>query len=145
MLAEGGVGPDSLPPPYPSPASSTQATAYPDQDSIQAFLLANTENAIAAVFFIFDTPGDSSKLSGFVLETNTTVKFFKGTFQDPNFFVQLPLQSAVQREISRYYMAQVCEKCGVYLAMDPHTQDVSSKACVLRGADGGSSTRLASA
>ena len=122
MLAEGGVGPDSLPPPYPSPASSTQATAYPDQDSIQAFLLANTENAIAAVFFIFDTPGDSSKLSGFVLETNTTVKFFKGTFQDPNFFVQLPLQSAVQREISRYYMAQVCGKCGVYLAMDPHTR-----------------------
>ncbi len=32
------------------------------------------------------------------------VKFFKGTYQDPNTFVQLPLQSAVQREIARFFM-----------------------------------------
>ena len=48
------------------------ATAYPSQDAIQAFLLANTENAIAAVFFVFDDPANNSTLSGFVLETNTT-------------------------------------------------------------------------
>jgi hypothetical protein len=85
------------------------ATAYASQDSIQAFLFNNPETVIAAVFFIFDTPSNNDALSGFVLETNTSVKFFKGTYQDPNYFVQLPLQSAVQREISRYFMLQVSE------------------------------------
>jgi hypothetical protein len=33
------------------------------------------------------------------------VKYFKGQFQDPNTFVQLPLQSAVHREIARYQLA----------------------------------------
>ena len=37
----------------------------------------------------------------------TQVKYFKGTFQDPNTFVQLPLQSAVHREIARMFMLQV--------------------------------------
>ena len=83
------------------------ASPMASQDEIQAYLLAHApDNAIAAVFFIFDDPTNSSTLSGFVLETNTTVKFFKGTYQDPNFFVQLPLQSAVQREITRFYMNQ---------------------------------------
>lgn len=34
-------------------------------------------------------------------------KTFKGTTQDPNKFVQLPLQSAVHREIARYALALV--------------------------------------
>ena len=31
-------------------------------------------------------------------------KYFKGYYQDPNMFVQIPLQSAVQREIARYFL-----------------------------------------
>ena len=94
------------------------ATAYPSQDSIQAFLFDNPENVIAAVFFIFDTLTNNNTLSGFVLETNTSVKFFKGVYQDPNFFVQLPLQSAVQREISRYFMLQVLSRNNMGKALE---------------------------
>ena len=81
---------------------SIHASPMPSQDAVQAYLLANAPDiAIAAVFFIFDDPSNLTNLQGFVLETNTTPKSFKGTFQDPNFFVQLPLQAAVQREIAR--------------------------------------------
>jgi hypothetical protein len=33
-------------------------------------------------------------------------KFFKGTFQDPNMFFQMPMQMAVEREIHRYFRQQ---------------------------------------
>ncbi|GAX81954.1 hypothetical protein CEUSTIGMA_g9382.t1 [Chlamydomonas eustigma] len=86
----------------------SQATAYASQDDVQAYLLANVNIAIAAVFFVFsDGPQTAHSLQGFLLQTNTTTKMFKGTYQDPNFFVQLPLQSAVQKSISRYLMLQM--------------------------------------
>eukprot|EP00955_Chlamydomonas_euryale_P092334 364699-Chlamydomonas_euryale.AAC.2 len=37
----------------------------------------------------------------------------QGTYQDPNTFVQLPLQSAVQREITRYYMSETPSLAGM--------------------------------
>ncbi|GAX72794.1 hypothetical protein CEUSTIGMA_g249.t1 [Chlamydomonas eustigma] len=85
------------------------ATAYPSQDAIQSFLLANSNNVIAAIIFIFSSNStqNAHTLQGFLLQTNTTTKFFKGTYQDPNFFVQLPLQSAVQKSIARYQMMQI--------------------------------------
>ncbi len=91
---------------------TAQATAYATQDDVQAFLLANSDYAIAAVFFVFSNASDLNSLTGFLLQTNTTVKYFKGTYQNPNFFVQLPLQSAVQREIARYLMLQVRDQGG---------------------------------
>jgi hypothetical protein len=38
----------------------------------------------------------------FVLQVNSTPKFFKGNFQDPTFFANVPLQVSAEREISRY-------------------------------------------
>jgi hypothetical protein len=35
------------------------------------------------------------------------IKNFKGWYQDPNLFIQLPLQLAVHQEIARYYLKQV--------------------------------------
>ncbi|KAG1680746.1 hypothetical protein FOA52_008079 [Chlamydomonas sp. UWO 241] len=81
------------------------ASPLASQDAVNAYLLAYTDNVIAAVQFVFEDPSSPTQLSGFLLQTNTTVKFWKGTFQNPNTFVQLPLQSAVQREIARYTMA----------------------------------------
>jgi hypothetical protein len=86
--------------------TTIQATGYISQDAIQAFLVTTTDWAIGAVHFIFDDPVSGAGLNGFILQTNTTTKFFKATYQDPNFFVQLPLQSAVQREIARYQLSQ---------------------------------------
>ena len=86
--------------------TTIHATGYLSQDAIQAFLINTTDWAIGAVHFIFDDPLNGIGLNGFILQTNTTTKFFKSTYQDPNFFVQLPLQSAVQREIVRYQLGQ---------------------------------------
>lgn len=45
-----------------------------------------------------DLKSEPAKLSiGYVLQTNSTVKFFKGEFEHPNLYVQLPLQVAVER------------------------------------------------
>ena len=34
------------------------------------------------------------------------VKFFRGNFQDPTFYYNVPLQVATEREITRYYWQQ---------------------------------------
>lgn len=54
------------------------ATALPSQDSVQEYLLANPDTIIGAVHFVFEDPSSPDALSGFLLQTNTTVKFFKG-------------------------------------------------------------------
>lgn len=47
---------------------------FPSQDSIQAYLLANPDSALAAVHFIFDNSTAANTLTGFLLQTNTTVR-----------------------------------------------------------------------
>ena len=38
----------------------------------------------------------------FVLQSNTSANWFKGQYQNPNTYCQLPLQMAVERETARY-------------------------------------------
>lgn len=52
-----------------------------------AYLLANPESVLAVVHFV-RTAGSGSTDISFLLQTNTTTKFFKGYYQDPNFFIQ---------------------------------------------------------
>lgn len=95
-----------------------QAIAHATSDSIQKYLLDYPDSILAAVHFVFNgDPTVGSSLAGFKLQTNTTSKFFKDTYQDPNLFVQLPTQSAVQREISRYFMAPAFQggRCGAMI------------------------------
>eukprot|EP00955_Chlamydomonas_euryale_P092335 364699-Chlamydomonas_euryale.AAC.3 len=53
------------------------AAAYPSQDSVQDYLLAHPDEVIGAVHFVFEDPSNPSVLNGFIVQTNTTVKFFK--------------------------------------------------------------------
>lgn len=53
-----------------------------------------------------DAPlGDLSRLLpdalSFVVQTNSSLKYYKGAFEDPNLAVQLPLQLAVERAVGR--------------------------------------------
>lgn len=52
------------------------------------YLLANPETVLAAVHFYRDTATNEMH---FLLQHNTTVKYFKGNYQDPNMFVQVGL------------------------------------------------------
>lgn len=47
------------------------------------------------------------------------VKYFKGTFQDPNTFFQMPLASAVAREAARRALAAAPASAGLELAWEP--------------------------
>ncbi|KXZ51812.1 hypothetical protein GPECTOR_11g253 [Gonium pectorale] len=73
---------------------------FASRADIQTYLYDNPDTVLAAVHF--EKAG--SNLDGFIVQTNTTVKYFKGSFQHPNKFVQLPLQAAVHREIARYQL-----------------------------------------
>lgn len=77
------------------------AIGFETPEQVNEFLLANPDYVIGAVNFEF-----FGSQIGFTLQTNRTVKYFKGYFQDGNTFAQLPIQSAVQREITRYYLNQ---------------------------------------
>ncbi|GFR51512.1 hypothetical protein Agub_g13927, partial [Astrephomene gubernaculifera] len=74
---------------------------FPNSSAIQAYLYDHPDSVLSAVHF----ERTGSALEGFILQTNTTVKYFKGKYQHPNKFVQLPLQVAVHREIARYQLA----------------------------------------
>ncbi|KAG2423312.1 hypothetical protein HXX76_015459 [Chlamydomonas incerta] len=92
---------------------------FPNRTAIQTYLYDNPDTVISAVHFEFT----GSTLEGFILQTNTTTKYFKGTFQNPNTFVQLPLQSAVHREIARYQIANsgVANATGLAAALNLET------------------------
>ncbi|PNW72975.1 hypothetical protein CHLRE_14g613950v5 [Chlamydomonas reinhardtii] len=92
---------------------------FPNRTAIQTYLYDNPDTVISAVHFEFT----GSTLEGFILQTNTTTKYFKGTFQNPNTFVQLPLQSAVHREIARYQIANsgVSNATGLAAALNLET------------------------
>ncbi|GIL78966.1 hypothetical protein Vretimale_187 [Volvox reticuliferus] len=73
---------------------------FTNRSVVQSFLLDNPESVLGAVHF----EKSGSAIEGFIIQTNTTSKFFKGAYQHPNKFMQLPLQAAVHREIARYQL-----------------------------------------
>jgi len=85
------------------PIPEDKVRNFPDRIAVDDELLANPETCIGAVHFYMSS--DLRKID-FTLQTNSTPKFFKGQFQHPNFFVQVPLQNAVEREIARFHLRQ---------------------------------------
>ena len=80
-------------------------------EALDAYMLANPEIVQAAVHF---SPAGATSLTddkniAYSLQTNSTVRFYRGQFQSPNYFVQLPLQVAVEREAARELGAQAGE------------------------------------
>lgn len=101
------------------------------QSQVDAWLLANPQRALGALLFtppVLPGAAPSRRLS-FVVQTNSSVRYFKGVFQDLNTYVQLPLQAAVERAAARvmtdgaspafigkcnYWVLSTC-KCNVWL------------------------------
>ncbi|KAI3423876.1 hypothetical protein D9Q98_009710 [Chlorella vulgaris] len=57
---------------------------------------------------------------GFTVQTNSSVQWFKGSYQHPNTYIQLPLQVAVEREVVRYMSGDSSISWSVGLAQFPH-------------------------
>ncbi|KAK9828716.1 hypothetical protein WJX72_001692 [[Myrmecia] bisecta] len=80
------------------PIPASQVLGFPISTAADSYLLAHPQTALATVQFDVASPSQIN----FVVQTNSTVQWFKGAFQNPNTYVQLPLQMAVEREVSRY-------------------------------------------
>jgi hypothetical protein len=83
---------------------------------IDEYLLAHPNTVIAAVEFAVDNP----QHIGFSVQTNTSVQWFKGNFQDPNLYAALPVQAAVHREIARHIMGGDSLRWAVDITEFPH-------------------------
>ncbi len=80
------------------------------------FLDANPERVLGGVHFLLDAnTGPNATVTevvptvagaplslNYVLQVNSTVKYFKAKFQDPTFFSAVPIQVGAEREIARY-------------------------------------------
>ena len=66
-------------------------------DAANSWLLDNPERTSGGLHFNEASPTTID----FVLQINSTVKFFRGKAQNPVDFIGMPLQAAAQREIAR--------------------------------------------
>lgn len=71
---------------------------FDSMHDVDQYLLDHQETVLAAVHFV----RKGSKMLDFIVQTNTSLQFFKGQFQHPTLYIQLPLQLAVEREVTRY-------------------------------------------
>ena len=90
---------------------------------IDDYLLMHPNTVIAAVEFVLDGP----ESIGFSVQTNSSVQWFKGKFQDPNMYAQLPVQVAVEREIVRALAQRPALQWTVDVTQFPHP---SAKVCI---------------
>ena len=84
------------------PIPEDRVRGFSSGSAIDEYLLQHWNSAIAAVEFVVH----SHENIGFSVQTNSSVQWFKGQFQDPNLYAQLPVQVAVEREIVRYVKGQ---------------------------------------
>ena len=65
---------------------------------VDVWLLANPFRALGAIHFVQLADGGI----GYGLQTNSSGQQQRGVYQDPTFFMQVPLQVAAERELARY-------------------------------------------
>ncbi|DBA85756.1 TPA: hypothetical protein ACH3X1_005317 [Trebouxia sp. C0004] len=82
-----------------SPAIPDSRTkGFGSMSEADAYLFANPQTTLGAVHF---NVTDAQHIS-FTLQSNSSTNWFKGHYQNPNTYFQLPLQMAVERETARH-------------------------------------------
>ncbi|DBA88907.1 TPA: hypothetical protein ACH3X2_000146 [Trebouxia sp. C0005] len=82
-----------------SPAIPDSTTkGFGSMSEADAYLFANPQTTLGAVHF---NVTDAQHIS-FTLQTNSSTNWFKGHYQNPNIYIQLPLQMAAERETARH-------------------------------------------
>jgi hypothetical protein len=98
------------------PLPPEQLRGFANSSEANAWMMAHPGTALAAVHFEVETPNSIA----FTLQTNSSLDWFKGSFQDSNIYVQLPVQVAVEREITRLLTHVPQLDWDVSLAEFPH-------------------------
>jgi len=73
---------------------------FDSPSAVNEWFLANPEKSLGAVHFAVSNEG---KWIDYTLQTNSSVKYFKERFQDPNMFFQIPFQNAIHRTIALHF------------------------------------------
>ena len=68
------------------PIPRSHLLGFANSTATDAYLLAHPDTVLAAVAFV---PGPAPGQLGFVLQSNSSVQWFKGAFQDPNTYIQV--------------------------------------------------------
>ncbi|KAK9864302.1 hypothetical protein WJX84_009142 [Apatococcus fuscideae] len=79
------------------PISADRVLGLSSSAEVDAYLLAHPGRVPAAI----NVNISSAQGISYTLQTNSTTQWFKGKYQNPNTYIQLPLQSATEREITR--------------------------------------------
>lgn len=93
---------------------------------IDDYLLQHPNTVIAAVEFVVDVPTPGA--IGFSVQTNSSVQWFKGKFQDPNMYSLLPTQVAIEKEIYKAVTQQSNVTWEVEVTQFPHPSSKSPSA-----------------
>eukprot|EP01025_Chloroclados_australasicus_P050566 TRINITY_DN5830_c0_g3_i2.p1 TRINITY_DN5830_c0_g3~~TRINITY_DN5830_c0_g3_i2.p1 ORF type:complete len:1015 (-),score=90.81 TRINITY_DN5830_c0_g3_i2:310-3354(-) len=90
----------------------SKVLAFENRTIADDWLLKNPEQVQGGIHFVMDDDVNPTSVD-FIVQFNSTVKFFRSTFQDPQTFIQLPLQMAAHREVSRYLMKNATESASM--------------------------------
>ncbi|DBB06884.1 TPA: hypothetical protein ACH3X3_009543 [Trebouxia sp. C0006] len=78
--------------------SDSRTKGFGSMSEADAYLFANPQTTLGAVHF---NVTDAQHIS-FTLQSNSSTNWFKGHYQNPNTYFQLPLQMAAERETARH-------------------------------------------
>jgi hypothetical protein len=84
------------------PLPPEQVLSLRDPAEVDLYLLDHPQTVLAALHLTFpnasDAPGGRQQQApSYILQTNASSQFFKGSFQDPTTYIQLPMQAALER------------------------------------------------
>jgi hypothetical protein len=100
------------------PIPHERVRGFPSREAADEWLVAHPDSALGGVHFT-TRPGAAAPGLAFSVQSNSTVKYFKGTFQDPTMFFALPLQSAVAAALAREAVAAALESGSGPDALNP--------------------------
>ena len=106
------------------PIPGNHIKGFANGSLIDEYLLRHPSTVIAAVEFTVDSPTSV----GFSVMSNSSIQWFKGHFQDPNLYAQLPVQSAIEREIFKLLARQPGSTWNTSVAQFPHPSAKSPSA-----------------
>ncbi|GIL52644.1 hypothetical protein Vafri_8454, partial [Volvox africanus] len=108
------------------PIPPQQTRGFANMSEVDTYLWEHPQTVLAAVHFRQRPQPQTTQGSpapralSFIVQSNATAAFFKGRFQDPNTYIAIPLQVAVEAQMARLATADPSLQWSVSLADFPH-------------------------
>ncbi|KAF6264706.1 hypothetical protein COO60DRAFT_16234 [Scenedesmus sp. NREL 46B-D3] len=83
------------------PIPAEQVLGFPSRRAAEAYLAGHPDGALGGLHFT----RTGERMISYIVQANTTVKYFKGSFQDPTQFFAVPMVNAAARELARHAIA----------------------------------------